>query len=148
MSNGSTLPDNLTMVCSPLSDYPPDHRFPLRDCCSGRWNCISVRESYSIRGNTLQVTEILGNRPPSLEGLYTVHPNFAICSGSEWRDLRAAWQPMFFTGSLENYMPIFDRAATLLTEELSWAAVKNQFVGVQSAVSNMALNVICQAAFG
>jgi hypothetical protein len=41
------------------------------------------------------------------------------CSGSEWRDLRAAWQPMFFSGSLENYVPIFDRAATLMTEEMS-----------------------------
>jgi cytochrome P450 len=62
--------------------------------------------------------------------------------------LRAAWQPIFFTGSLENYMPIFDKAATLLAEEMSWAASENQFVDMHSLVQDMALNVICQAAFG
>jgi len=69
-------------------------------------------------------------------------------SGTEWRDLRAAWQPMFFTGSLENYMPIFERAANFLAEELSWAATDKAFVDMHSLVQDMSLNVVGQAAFG
>jgi hypothetical protein len=55
---------------------------------------------------------------------------------------------MFFTGSLENYLPIFERAAALLTEEMSWAAADKQFIGIHSLLQDMSLNVIGQAAFG
>jgi len=55
---------------------------------------------------------------------------------------------MFFTGSLENYMPIFERAANFLAEELSWAATDKAFVDMHSLVQDMSLNVVGQAAFG
>ena len=68
--------------------------------------------------------------------------------GSEWQDLRAAWQPMFFTGSLENYVGIFDKAAKLLTEEISWAAAKGEFIDMHSLATDMSMEVIGRAAFG
>jgi len=55
---------------------------------------------------------------------------------------------MFFTGSLEKYVPIFDKAASLLTEELPWAASGQSFVDVHSPDQDLGLNVICSAAFG
>ena len=55
---------------------------------------------------------------------------------------------MFFTGSLENYMSFFDQAASLLVEEMSWAAAKGQSVDMYTAILDMSMNVIAQAAFG
>ncbi len=71
-----------------------------------------------------------------------------FCRGSKWRNMRATWQPMFFTGSLEKYVPIFDRAALLLAEEISWAAAEERVIDVYPMVQEMSMDVIGRAAFG
>jgi len=80
--------------------------------------------------------------------LETLNRAGPIYRGTEWRDVRAAWQPMFFTGSLENYVPVFERAASLLAEELSWAAAKGEAVNIHSLIQDMTMDVIGRAAFG
>ena len=68
--------------------------------------------------------------------------------GEEWKGLRATWQPMFYTGSLEKCLPIFDRAAKFFVEELSWAAKDNKYMDVHSPLQDVGLSAVCQAAFG
>ena len=77
-----------------------------------------------------------------------VHWHFCSNRGEEWKSLRAAWQPMFYTGSLKKCIPIFDRAAKFFLEELSWAATDNNYTDVHSPLQDVALCTICQAALG
>ena len=55
---------------------------------------------------------------------------------------------MFYTGNLEKCIPIFDGAARLFLEELSWAARDDKFMDVYAPLQDVTLSVICKAAFG
>eukprot|EP00884_Botryococcus_braunii_P022849 jgi/Botrbrau1/9248/Bobra.180_1s0009.1 len=68
--------------------------------------------------------------------------------GDKHRSLRGAWQPVFFSGSLELFAALMNEANDLLLARLGNAADQRQILDVHKALGNLTLDVIGYSAFG
>lgn len=64
------------------------------------------------------------------------------------RGLRSAWQPMFYSGSLEGFMSVFDSAALQLVENLDAVANTDTVVDIHSMIGDMTMCISSITVFG
>lgn len=75
----------------------------------------------------------------------------AVCSCyrvDKVRAIRNAWQPMFYTGSLENFVGLMHDAAAKAVQRLSVAVNSKEAINAHTVLSAMTIQVIAAAAFG
>ncbi|KAK9820578.1 hypothetical protein WJX72_011843 [[Myrmecia] bisecta] len=69
-------------------------------------------------------------------------------SGLYHRSIRNAWQPMFFTGSLEAYVALMNSATDVLLHGLDAAAQQGRVVDIWRMFGEMTMHVVGTTAFG
>ncbi|KAK9827982.1 hypothetical protein WJX81_005128 [Elliptochloris bilobata] len=74
--------------------------------------------------------------------------NIVAARGEKHKSLRAAWQPMFFSGSLEAFSVLMNEAAELLIDTLSAAAKAGRSVDIHRLLGDMTMAVVGTTAFG
>ncbi|CAL8467004.1 g6540 [Coccomyxa elongata] len=69
-------------------------------------------------------------------------------SGDKHKSVRSAWQPMFFTGSLESYSALMNEATDILLMKLAAAAKETRVIDLYKLIGDMTLQVVGTTAFG
>ena len=65
-----------------------------------------------------------------------------------WKSMRAAWQPMFHSGSLAAFASTMAKSADALVRLLAAREADGKALDIVQACSEMALEVVGQTAYG
>lgn len=68
--------------------------------------------------------------------------------GDKHRSLRGAWQPVFFSGSLEVFAALMNEATDILLSKLGNAADTGKVVDMHKALGHLTMDVVGSSAFG
>lgn len=71
-----------------------------------------------------------------------------LCSRAYHRSLRNAWQPAFFSESLNGYANLMNAGADRLLRRLGKAAAKEQEVNIWRMLGDLTMDVVGTASFG
>ena len=85
--------------------------------------------------------------PGTPEAAFDSHSILAV-RGDRHRSIRAAWLPLFFSGSLSGFSGLMDAAAAALSDRLKDAAKDGKVVDMSALFGDMTLEVVGEAAFG
>ena len=70
------------------------------------------------------------------------------CRDEEARTLRSAWQPLFYTSSLEKFVGLMHQAADRAAQRIMLSAGSHKPVNMAPVLAGMTLEVVAAAALG